>query len=152
MILSMLTFAVACVPPGTPVDFEVVFESTVYARDLDGREDLVIRTEEDWCDFWSRAHGAFTEPPPCDNTAADFEVQTILVATMHAPSGCFNVFFDDVTAGDAVHSLVASVREVAPGPGCMCTMSFTTPMQAIVVANPVSEVSFLREGETLACE
>lgn len=151
--ILLLNVGIACVPPGQDVEYAVVLSSTRLSLALSVPEELVIRNEEEWCGFWARVHSDQVDPPACDDTVADFEEETILaVALGSAPNGCHAIYVDGIVTGSEVGAMTVFVREVEPGAGCLCTHSFTTPVEAVVVSNPVGSVEFVRESTTLACE
>jgi hypothetical protein len=150
--VCLLVLPAACVPPGENVAFDVVI-ATNNSLDFVEPEDLVIQTEEQWCDFWARAHSAHTEPPACDRSVADFGHETVLAVTMGSrATGCFSIAVDEIVTGPGLDAITVFVREQVPGPACICTQSFTSPAQAVVVDNPIAEVDFVRETVALQCE
>ena len=152
LAVSLISVAVACLPPGEEVAFESVL-STNDSLDFIEPESFVVRTADQWCGFWASAHSTHTEPPTCDLGVVDFEQEAVLAVTMGMrPNGCYSISIDRVETGQEPGSITVFVREQVPGAGCFCTHSITSPAEAVVVDNPIGPVDFIRESVTLQCE
>lgn len=150
--LLLLALVGACVPPGEDVPFESVLHRAD-SLDFMEPESFVLRSAEAWCDFWADAHSSQTEPPACEPGLVDFDHETVLAVTVGSrPNGCYGIAVDAIVTGEEPGSVTVFVREQVPGPGCLCTQAFTSPTEAVVVANPVGSVDFVHEVSTLPCE
>lgn len=137
------------------IAFEEIFDRGFGAVTL-APGDRVIRSQEDWCAFWDDLHRRFFPAPPCDTGLIDFSEEVVL-ATIGAmfSSGCWDVEIvrvERLAGPPHDRALLVDVRETAPGPGCLCTDAFQTPVQAVVVPGTVRRVYFAHHQATLNCE
>jgi len=126
-----------------PVPFDSIFltRSTSFTQP----EDLVIRTEEQWCELWARVH-AGNWLPPCDRDLVDFRHEAIVFTAIGGRrNGCFDVSITCIEAIRGRGVLRVFARERAPAPYCVCTRAPTSPVHAVVVDKPVGRVEFVHE-------
>ena len=132
--------------------FHSIFTSNALNLEFPEPEDLVIRTEKQWCEFWARAHSARTKPPPCDLGVADFRYEAIVATAIGSRSnGCFGVAVSCIETSRGRGALRVFVRERVPGPRCICTLSLVSPVHAVVVDKPIGRVDFVHEISVLQC-
>ncbi len=133
--------------------FHSIFTSNALNLEFPEPEDLVIRTEKQWCEFWARAYSAGTNPPPCDLGVADFQSEAIVAAAIgNRGNGCFGVSISCIESSLGRGALRVLIRERVPGPGCICTQSLVSPVHAVVVDKPVGRVDFVHETTVLECD
>jgi hypothetical protein len=155
VLVGLATLAMAGPSASDPacrdnLPFHSIFASNALNLEFPEPEDLVIRTEKQWCEFWARAHSAGTSPPPCDLGLADFQSEAVVATAIgNRGSGCFGVSISCIeTSRGALRVLI---RERVPGPGCICTQSLVSPVHAVVVDKPVGLVDFVHETTALEC-
>ena len=133
------------------VDFEVVLMNSLFDIFAEPR-DFVIRNEHQWCRFWRDAHAALTDPPECDRSAVDFRHETVIASALgNRPNGCFGVHIGEIRRVEGTRRLTVFVEERTPGRDCLCTQSFISPVQAVVVPARVRWVEFVHETSVVDC-
>jgi len=132
------------------VAFEVVLLQS-FPFSFDAPRDFVIRNERQWCTFWRQVHLNLDPAPACDRAAIDFRHELVIASTTGSgPNGCYGVDIPEIKRIRG-RGIRVFVNERIPGPDCLCTLSFVSPIQAVVVSEPVERVEFVHEETVLDC-
>ncbi len=155
--LSLLLIALAaCQPPsrgsaqqpvsGGDLPIERVFTDP-FASITEPRR-AVIRDAAAWRDFWREAAPP-REPAPT-RPDVDFTTSMLLVAAMgQRGTGGYEIHIERVYERDG--ELIAVVREISPGAGCMLIQALTSPIEVVKIPRYDGPVSFVEERERRDC-
>jgi len=157
LLLAVIAFTVAAIaksdmPCRNDVPFDSILSTSTFRRQFELPEDHVIRTEEQWCEFWARVHADMLPPQPCDLDLIDFRHEAILVTAIGTRHNtCFDASISCIEAIRGRGSLRVFVREQVPRLNCICFRSFVSPIHAVAVDKPVGRVEFVHEVAVLQC-
>jgi len=153
LALPVLAFAAACSggsardPGGKDVSFESVYASAQSGVASPLRE--VVRSPAQWVDVWDRIMADRSPLPP--RPEVDFDRSMLLAVGLGTrPSGGYAVQIPEIAAGAG--TVTATVREVAPGRGCMATMALTAPILVVRLERLDAEVAFVETREERVCD
>lgn len=111
-------------------------------------QNLVIRQESQFNEFWESLHQSKTPIP--DLPEVDFNNQMVIAATMETqPSGGFGIEIIQVRLKDSI--LGVKVLNTKPGDGCITTQALTTPHHLIKLDKRSEEVEFFEEEKINDC-
>lgn len=114
-------------PPGVPVPFDVLVQTTAWTNLPESRR--AITTGREWTEFWMECYRPGTGPPQPEVNFATHIV--VAAATGPRLTGGYSIAIASLTERNG--KLVALVVESTPGPGCTVTQSVTAPATAILV-------------------
>lgn len=164
VLLSALALSAACGGAGlpsipenangieAPAAARAAFDSAMSAvsahTGVTERRRQVIRDAATWESTWAEIVSPYTPTPPLP--AVDFGEYMIVFAAMGTRnSGGYDIEVEAVTDDSA--ALVARVREVSPGPGCMTTQALTAPVAAKLVPTRDRDVTWAEQTSTQNC-
>ncbi len=115
------------------------------------QETRVLADPTEFCDAWDDIYSFVYPPPPCNANLIDWTSEIgIMVGIGWRPDTCFEVELPCVhrTATDVIG---VGVREIRPGPYCLCFDSLVQPVEIIAVQTPVTNVRFQHRTALLEC-
>jgi hypothetical protein len=164
VLLSLLVLFAACgeavlqsIPDNAnrieaPAAVRAAFDSAMAALSsytgVTDRRRQVIRDAETWESVWAEVVSPFAPTPALP--AVDFDQYMIVFVAMGTRhTGGHSTEVEAVTDDSA--ALVARVREVSPGPGCITTQALTAPVAAKLVPRRDREVTWEEQVSTQDC-
>lgn len=141
-MLALATLASACghatVPATTAVSglpFQELLATSRACRPT-SRRHLVLRTPEEWRQWWSEVACDRGAPPE-----VDFTTRVVLVVEDDAgPNGCYGARIVSVERGAAGELAITAVRQV-PAPSAVCTQVVVQLAHAVSVPGPVESAT-----------
>jgi hypothetical protein len=90
----------------------------------------------------------------------DFRHEVVIASSIRGSNGCVGIGIANIESGRRHRrglgrrrgGLRVFVRDIVPGPNCICFQSLVFPVRAVVVSKPVGRVSFIHETAVLQCE
>lgn len=151
LVVSSLLLLLACggqLPTSPGHGLPIVTVVAAQSSGIDAGREEVIRDAEAWARAWREIHARRSPAAPLPEV--DFSRQMLLlVALGERPDGCHDVEIAGVEgAGDALR---VAVREIVPGPGCICTMALVQPVHVVSVERTAGEVRFATRRVERAC-
>lgn len=142
--------------PGTPVAFSTLpaeHETLVHSEhgsyDFEERQNIVVRSEDDYAAFWKAMHGRRSPTPA--RPAVDFSSETVVAVMMGLrPSGGYTIEIKDLTSTSS--TIRAEVALTVPGKSCPLPYVLTSPFHIIKVNAVTSEFTFEDTQQTRTCE
>ena len=154
LILIALVLVTGCDTTGLENEFfkdaeEISFEEVERGSYGDvANQNLVIRQESQFNEFWESLHQSKTPIPELPEV--DFNNQMVIAATMETqPSGGFSIEITQVRLKSGI--LGVQILSTKPGDGCITTAALTTPYHLIKVDKRSEEVEFLEEEKINDC-
>jgi hypothetical protein len=109
---------------------------------------LVIRNQEELDRLWEHPTSMMEKP---DNPSIDFSNHFILVSAMgEMPSSGYSTTIEYLEENEGV--LVAHVKNLFPGAGCVNLMVITTPHHIVKINRTDADVRFEVVSEVVDCE
>ena len=163
MTMAACLLAAACAGGGpadaTPPDQQLVggerqearalFPGRMHYSGIQQRERTVIRRQDDWQAFWTRAFNR--QMPAPAPAAAGFSREVGIVAALGGTAtGGYAVSIDSVsTTPGTTHVFVT---ERSPGRQCVTTQALTQPVDAVAVADAGGAVRFHERSVVHECD
>lgn len=132
--------------PSASVDFQTVWESSIFSFGFDEPKYLVIQTEEEWDRLWRRTPSPDLQPP-----TVDFDTHTVLVAILgSARTTGYTIRIDAVAPGEG-GGYIVSVETTSPGPRCITGPAFTYPVHMVAMAKSEGPFQFVVASRVADC-
>jgi hypothetical protein len=122
--------------------------SLIYYSGIVQRERLVVRDDATWQTVWTSIWRGTTPTPALPNV--DFANEMVIVAALGSRStGGYSIVVDSAVMSS--NGLTAWVGTSSPGPGCITTQAFTSPVDIARVQRFDAQVSFVDVPRVVQC-
>lgn len=129
------------------LSFETIEQETFGNYDIE-TQNLVIRNEEAFNNFWEQLHGDRQPVPPVPEV--DFAQNMVVITVMGTrPSGGYMTEITE--AGARGERLGIRVKQKTPGEGCVVTASLTNPYHIIKMERSELDAEFFVEEISVDC-
>ena len=127
-------------PPGAPVGYDTVDQSTVYSG-VPTERFIVVRDAPTWTALWMQYTANVMPSPPAP--AVDFSSKMVVAVFLGArPSGCYTATITRVTQDNSNTSVEFSERTPQPSDGCIAAITY--PSHIVTVPAASGAVQFIR--------
>jgi len=119
--------------------------SFAYYTGIKQSERLVVRDEATWQSVWTSISGSVTPPP-----TVDFTKEMLIVAALGSRStGGYSIVVDSALMTSK--ELIVWVGTSSPGPKCLTTQAFTSPVDIARIQRIEAPVSFVDVATVVQC-